>query len=57
MIHFMLLSDFEITMKGKLDDVDSDVLGRLVLNVSVGYSGCLSWSVMCLAPTLDIGCL
>ena len=35
MIHVMLLSDFAIPMKGKLDDVDSDVLGRLVLNVSV----------------------
>ena len=35
MIHFMLLSDFAIPMKGKLDDVDSAVLGRLVLNVSV----------------------
>ena len=35
MIHFMMLSDFAIPMKGKLDDVDSDVLGRLVLNVSV----------------------
>ena len=35
MIHFMMLSDFAIPRKGKLDDVDSDVLGRLVLNVSV----------------------
>ena len=34
-IHFMLLSDFAIPMKGKVDEVDSDVLGRLVLNVSV----------------------
>ena len=34
-IHFMLLSDFAIPMKGKVDDVDSDVLGRRVLNVSV----------------------
>ena len=35
MIYFMLLSDFAIPIKGKLDDVDFDVLGSLVLNVSV----------------------
>ena len=38
MIHFMLLSDFAIPMKGQLDDVDSDVLGRLVLSVCVSVS-------------------
>ena len=38
-------------MKGEFDDVDSDVLGRLVLNVSVCQS------VTCLAPTVDTGWL